>query len=209
MPYRRTAGVQARLDASRERILSAALAIVGEQGYAACTVAAVAARAEVATGTVYTHFPGKATLVAEVFRRAANHEVDLVARAAATPGSARQRLTAMITTFAGRALRAPRLAFALLAEPADPAVDAERLALNRAYREIIARVLADGVRAGELPEQDLQVTAAGLVGAIGGALVVPLADGRADDATLPSIVNFLLRAAGVTDHHASLSGKER
>jgi AcrR family transcriptional regulator len=209
VPYRRTAGVQARLDASRERILSAALAIVGERGYAGCTVAAVATRAAVATGTVYTHFPGKASLVAEVFRRAANHEVDLVTKAAATPGSTRDRLTAMITIFAGRALRAPRLAFALLAEPADPVVDAERLALNRAYRNLIAGVLADGVRAGDLPEQDLQVTAAGLVGAIGGALVVPLADGRADHATLPSIVSFLLRAAGMPTNGGSVAGSSR
>lgn len=197
MPYRRTAGVQARLDASRERILAAALELVAEHGYSGCTVAAVAARAAVATGTVYTHFPGKASLVAEVFRRAANHEVDMVARAAATPGSARERMSAMITTFAGRALRAPRLAFALLAEPADPAVDSERLRLNRAYRDIIAGVLVDGVRAGEIPEQDVQVTAAGLVGAISGALVVPLADGRAEDSTVPSITTFLLRATGV------------
>ena len=41
----------------------------------------------------------------------------------------------MLATFARRALRNPRLAWALIAEPVDPLVDAERLA----YRERYAR----------------------------------------------------------------------
>src|SRR5207249_4776040 len=69
--YRRTPAVQARLDASREMIVKAAITLLTEHGYAGCSVAAVAARAEVATGTVYRHFPSKAELVTEVFRVAA------------------------------------------------------------------------------------------------------------------------------------------
>ena len=41
-------------------------------------------------------------------------------------------------TFARRALRGPRLACALLAEPVDPAIEAERLAFRRAYRDVFA-----------------------------------------------------------------------
>jgi AcrR family transcriptional regulator len=63
VPYRRTPQVEARLSASRERILSAALSLVAERGYAGCSVAAVARRAGVATGSVYRHFPAKADLV--------------------------------------------------------------------------------------------------------------------------------------------------
>ena len=42
-------------------------------------------RAGVATGSVYRHFPSKAELFAEVFRRAAQREVDAVAGAAGGP----------------------------------------------------------------------------------------------------------------------------
>lgn len=184
MPYRRTPRVEARLSASRERILSAALAIVAEHGYAGCSVAAVARRAGVATGSVYRHFPAKADLVAEVFRSASQREVDAVARAASLERGAAEAVAAVIETFAGRALRAPRMAYALLAEPVDPAVDAERLVFRRAYAEAIAGLIARGVAAGELPDQDVGVSAAALVGAIGEALVGPLAAGAAG--TVPS-----------------------
>ncbi|WP_067481917.1 TetR/AcrR family transcriptional regulator [Actinomadura hibisca] len=195
MPYRRTPGVQARLTASRERIVTAALELVAEGGYRACSVAAVADRAGLATGTVYRHFPGKADLVAEVFRTASQREVDAVARAAALEGTARERVTAVVETFAGRALRAPRLAYALLAEPVDPAVEAERLVFRRAYAEVITRYVAEGVASGELPEQDPVLSATALVGAIGEALVGPLAAGS--PAPVPALIRFAHRALGV------------
>ncbi|MFB9835104.1 TetR/AcrR family transcriptional regulator [Actinoallomurus acaciae] len=175
MPYRRTPRVEARLSASRERILSAALAIVAERGYAGCSVAAVARRAGVATGSVYRHFPAKADLVAEVFRTASQREVDAVARAVALERTAAQAIAAVVETFASRALRAPRMAYALLAEPADPAVDGERLVSRRAFADAIVVPSTRGVATGELPDQDVQVSAAALVGAIGEALVGPLA----------------------------------
>ena len=49
-----------------------------------------------------------------------------------------------------RALAAPPRAYALLAEPVDPAVEAERLIFRRAYADVFAAALRDGVAAGEL-----------------------------------------------------------
>ncbi|MGI5230838.1 TetR/AcrR family transcriptional regulator [Actinoallomurus sp. CA-142502] len=175
MPYRRTPRVEARLSASRERILSAAVAIVAEHGYAGCSVAAVARRAGVATGSVYRHFPAKADLVAEVFRTTSRREVDAVARAVALESTAAEAIAAVVETFAGRALRGPRMAYALLAEPADPAVDGERLVFRRAFADAIGVLITRGIATGELPDQDVQVSAAALVGAIGDALIGPLA----------------------------------
>ena len=78
MPYRRTPEIQARLDAQRVAIVAAAGELLADGGYAACSVAAVAARAGIAAGTVYRHFDGKAELVGEVFRAVAGREVDAV-----------------------------------------------------------------------------------------------------------------------------------
>ncbi|MGC4765951.1 TetR/AcrR family transcriptional regulator [Micromonospora sp. DT46] len=198
MVYRSTERVKARLSASRERIITAALEIMAEHGYAGCSVAAVAERAGMATGSVYRHFPTKAALVAEVFRVASQREVDAVARAAALEGTVAERVTAVIETFSGRALRSPRLAYALLAEPADPAVDAERLVFRRAYAALIAGHVAQGVASGELPPQDPELTATALVGALAEAMVGPLAAGVAGPRTIEHLTAFLHRALGVS-----------
>lgn len=196
--YRSTERVRARLSASRERIITAALEIMAASGYAGCSVAAVAERAGVATGTVYRHFPAKADLFAEVFRTASRREVDAVARAAALETTAAEQVSAVVETFSGRALKSPRLAYALLAEPVDPAVDAERLVFRRAYAELIAGYVAAGVASGELPPQDPELTATALVGALAEAMVGPLAAGVAGPGTIPSLITFIHRALGVS-----------
>ena len=157
-----------------------------------------------ATGSVYRHFPSKADLFAEVFRRASQREVDATRAAAqAAGGPASQRLAAAVETFARRALRGRRLAWALLAEPVDPAVEAERLAFRRAYAADFARVLRDGVAAGELAPQNVELTAAALVGALGEALVGPLSPIEDDvdaDALVADLVTFCLRAVTEENH---------
>lgn len=198
MVYRRTSEVQARLDAQRARIVAAATDQLAECGYAGCSIAAVAARAGVASGTVYNHVPGKAELVAEVFRAVVGREVAAVRAAVAGADGPGDRLRALVETFARRALRSPRLAYALLAEPVDPAVDLLRLEFRVAFRDIVVGILEDGARSGTLPAQDRQVVAAAVVGAISEALVGPLS-GRPEPATVPALVRFVLRSTGARD----------
>ncbi len=198
MAYRRTPAVQARLDAQHGTVLAAAIELLAERGYAACSVAAVAERAGIATGSVYRSFPSKAELVAELFRAVVGREVAAVRSAAAFEGDLYAQVASVIGTFAGRALGAPRLAYALLAEPVDPEVEAERLVFRRAFRDVIAARIAEGVAAGRLPAQDPELTAALLVGGVGEALVGPLADGRAPADLVPALISFALRALGGT-----------
>jgi AcrR family transcriptional regulator len=204
MPYRPTERTEARRTATRERIVRAAHALIARGGYREAQVAAVAAGAGVATGSVYRHFPSKAELFAEVFRRASQREVDATRDAAAAAGgAASQRLAAAVETFARRALRGRRLAWALLAEPVDPAVEVERLAFRRAYAAGFAQVLREGVGAGELPPQNVELTAAALVGALGEALVGPLspvADDVDADALVADLVTFCLRSVTEETH---------
>jgi AcrR family transcriptional regulator len=203
VPYRRTERIEARTAATRRRIVAAARELIARGGYAEAQVASVAARAQVATGTVYRHFPSKADLFAEVFRAASQREVDAVAAAAgAAAGPARARIAAAVEAFARRALRGRRLAWALIAEPVDPAVEAERLVFRRAYRDVFAGVITEGIESGELPAQDPQLSAAALVGAIGEALVGPVsptAAGNGTEAVVASLRDFCIR---------SVTGKE-
>ena len=185
------------MDAQREAVLEAAIALLAERGYAACSMAAVASRAGIATGSLYRNFPSKAELAAELFRTVVSREVAAVSEASQRPGDLVERIVAVVETFAGRALKSPRLAYALLAEPVDPAVDAERLVFREAFRDVFAERIAEGIEAGVLPAQDPRLTASALVGAGAEALVGPLAEGAAGPDTISGLVTFTVRALGV------------
>jgi AcrR family transcriptional regulator len=196
MPYRPTERTEARREATREAILAAANQQLAEGGYASASVQAIARRAGVATGTVYRHFPSKGELFAEAFRRASARELAVVAELTADDGRpARERLAAAAEAFARRALAEPTRAYALLAEPVDPAVEAERLAFRRGYRDVFAAAIDEGVGAGELPPQDARTVGAALVGALGEALVGPLkSDAHSHEALIATLVQFCLNA---------------
>jgi AcrR family transcriptional regulator len=214
--YRSTERTEARRAETRRRIVTAARELIAEGGYVAAQVAAVADRAGVAVGTVYRHFPSKSDLFAEVFREASQHEVDAMRTAMeGVTEPAAERIAIGIEAFARRALRGRRLAWALLAEPVDPAVEAERLHFRHSYRDLMAEVIAEGIEAGELPDQHLDATAAALIGAVGEAMVGPLSptydglrpaahprvDGGDPDAVIASLINFCTRAIGEEPAH--------
>jgi AcrR family transcriptional regulator len=199
--YRRTVRVEARLAATRERVIEAALALVAEGGWAVASIAAVAARAGISTGAVYRYFASKGELCAEVFRRASQHELDVLVSVAARPGQAAdERLAAVVSTFVRRALEGRRLAYALLAEPVDPAVEAERLRFRRRYRELFAGLVAAAARAGAAPQQDADLAAAALVGAVAETLLGPLAPdtgGQDPERLVGALTRLALRTVGV------------
>jgi AcrR family transcriptional regulator len=188
--------VQARLDAQRERILAAATAQLADAGYAGCSITAVAARAGVAPGTLYNYLSGKTELLTEVFWTVAAGELDAVRAAVAVAWGTAEEIAAVVETFATRAFKAPRLAYALLAEPVDPAVEALRLRFREDFRSVLADVVSRGMASGLLPPQDPDVVAAALVGGIAEALLAPLRAGGGADATEP-IVAVTLRAVGI------------
>ncbi len=187
--------MQARLDAQRALIVHGATRVLSRDGFAGLSMAAVAAEAGIATGTVYKQFENKAELVAAVFETVVAREVDAV-RAAVADGDVVGRVTAAVETFAGRAMKNPKLAYVLLAEPVDAAVDAQRLEFRRAFAASFETAIAHGVAEGRLPAQDSSLTAAALVGAIGEVLVGPLAAAPHAETVIPELVAFAVRALG-------------
>jgi AcrR family transcriptional regulator len=215
VPYRETARTRARRDAVRDRIIRAAREQVADGGYASASVQAVARRAGVATGSVYRHFPSKAELFAEVFRRASQRELDVVTEVTADESLApSERVAAAVEAFSRRALAAPTMAYALLAEPVDPAVEAERLRFRRGYRDAFRRALGDGVAAGEFRDHDTEVAAAAIVGALGEALLGPLSPasnghGKPEhhDALVANLVQFCLNAISAMKENADVGAR--
>jgi AcrR family transcriptional regulator len=126
--------------------------------------------------------------------------MDVFAQASVDDGrSSSERIAAAVEAFARRALAAPNRAYALIAEPVDPAVEAERLVFRRGYRDVLVGVLRDGVERGELEPHDKETVAAALVGAIGEALVGPLSPAadhgpRRHESLIAAVVQFCVGA---------------
>ena len=196
MAYRETEKMRRRKAATRERLLQAAERLVRRGGFAALQVQALAAEADLGVGTVYRYFRGRDELAAEVFRRATEREVAALAEALSVPGPPLARLQHGLAVFARRALRAPRLARALIAEPVSSALDEQRLHYREEYAWLFRDLLHEAISAGHLPDQPADLAAHALVGALAEPLAGPLADPDSGDDAVAALCRFCLRAVG-------------
>ncbi|RTL48415.1 MAG: TetR/AcrR family transcriptional regulator [Bradyrhizobiaceae bacterium] len=207
MVYRRTHQVVKRLAARRAAILAAAREAATEGGMVAVQIAAVAARAKVAAGTVYRYFPSKADLISELIADVSHAELVAIRRAAdAAPGPS-SALAAAVTTIAVHVVSNRKLAWGILAEPVDVDVTESRLASRREIAGEIETRIESAIRAGHLPTQDTGMAATALIGALHESLVGPLAPQPLEDSAklrdaVQTIALFALRAVGVLDARA-------
>ncbi len=174
---------------AREELMSTALRLLAEQGYASVGLREVAAEAGVTTGSIYHHFTGKEDL----FRSAVEHHADLVLAqqrvALAIPGPARERLLAVADGLAPtpRSDRWERdFSIVLHVELRKMAgFDDVYRKLRRGFERLIREPIRDGVESGELRlpggasiDDMAAVVQGGLVGLLQmhsqGALRVPL-----------------------------------
>ena len=169
--------------------MEAGRALLREGGFAAVQVAAVAERAGMATGSVYRHVDGKAALCVELFEQASAQEVERMARTLA-PGSV-AAIADAVRSWCRRAQAGRVQAWALLGEPVGPEVEAARLRFRARYVEALQHAIERAVAAGELPPQDARVAAAGVVGALGEAVLGPHGDPDPE-----AVTTFVLRALG-------------
>jgi AcrR family transcriptional regulator len=208
MAYRRTDRVVRRLAARHDAILAAARAAATEGGMAAVQIAPVAERAGVAAGTVYRYFPSKAGLVNDLIADACKQEVEAMRTAAEAAPGPLSAIAAAIATFGQRALGNRKLAWALIAEPADTETEAVRLSFRRALAAELDRLIRTAAEAGLLPaEQSAGVASPALVGAMLEGLIGPLAPEVESGAArrreaVQSLMLLLLRALGVADARA-------
>lgn len=235
MPYQATRATQATRVRRQRALLHAATAVVTAHGFRLATVKSVAAAAGMSVGSVYLFFPTKAELLAAVFRQAAEVELAAVRTAvhdartasaqtgagsdAAAPGqTAAAELTALVRSFAHRAITGRRLAWALLLEPVDRAIDLERLEYRRLYANLVADILGRGIRSGELAPQNPELSGGAIVGAISEALIGQLSPWHSDipqstesdstDEVIAAINALCLRAVGAPAPAAVLTGRK-
>src|SRR5690348_15047321 len=148
----------------RVSILRAARELVRDVGFRDTQMNAVAEAAGVALGTLYRNFPSKAELMVEV-----------AAKIATEHGTAAERLSASAGLFASRALLGRKLAHALVAEAVEPEIESARLKYRRKLARVFEGIIEQGIRDREFPAQDVQASAACIVGSLFEGLVGPLA----------------------------------
>lgn len=216
MPYRETDATRRRAEERREGLLRAARELVARHGFAGAKVTAIARSCGTSVGLVYTYFDNRDELLATVFRDSASHELAAVrAAVTAAPPLGHARLDAFIRTFASRALRGRQLAWSLLFEPVSPTVEAERLTYRRAYVDLAADILRDGIADKTFPRQNVGLSASATIGAISESLVGRLdpvgfdgLDLLDDDTIVEEIVAFCRRALGAAPIGSNQTAKE-
>lgn len=131
---------------TREQIYDAARALFAVDGFDAVTVEAICARAEVAKGTFFLHFPTKGALLFEYSRRLAAELEPAVMARAGRPGGAADAFRALT-----RALVDDWIAHAELTAPMLRELLRDPAALARAPEEgrDLANVLVELVRLGQ------------------------------------------------------------
>ena len=205
MAYRETERMRVRKAEVRQRILDHTLQIVSTSGFRDAHVTSIATAARVATGSIYRHFESKEALFAEVFRNAAQTELEKVADALSSDGPADVRLARSIHRFGRRAMRAPGLAWSLIAEPVDPALEAERLDYRHNFAALFRIAIEEGIREGSFPPQAAGPASTCVVGSIAQSLLKPLIETRdhsplhtGDErlALINDIVSFCMRGLG-------------
>ncbi len=206
MAYRQTKAVAARLQDTRTSILKAARDLVSEGGWQEAQIANIATTAGIATGTVYRYFPSKAELFAEVLSRVSQREADVLMDIAASGDSAHERLHSMVTTFVVRAMRNPRLAYALIAEPCDRAIDEVRLKYRAAISEVIQSVIVEGQNNASMrSDVRADIAATVIVGGFMEGLIGPLSPLASSTSSQLDSANRKQEIATLADQIAALA----
>lgn len=132
---------------TRERLVRAALELFTTRGYHETTTPLIAARAGVAEGTIYRHFPSKEDLLNEIFRAAVRAFLEPV-RSLDPARPCRERLDAVATRWTAMAAREPALV-KLVFDPAFARfLDERSRTAQRDLRGQIEQVVAAGKAAG-------------------------------------------------------------
>jgi AcrR family transcriptional regulator len=153
-----------RVERSRRVILEAALEELGEVGYGALTIEAVAARAGVGKSTIYRHWPGKLALVEDAFRTMKAQPLVL------GTGSGRERVIGFLEQVAQLVEESTYSACmpALIdAAERDPQVRAFHCSFSAERRAVLVDLIREAIASEEFPKDaDPELLADALLGPI-------------------------------------------
>ena len=157
----------------RQKILSAAAELFGENPYDSVQMRDVAARAEVGKPTLYRYFPSKEELFLEVFKSGLDRldsEVAAILKDRDQPGRSLERLLqAMLNALGGQVA-----ALRMLTDDQSAVMRRWRNEFRRRRRpfvEAARTILEQGVATGEFRPIDLEAVPSMLIGIVRGGLI--------------------------------------
>ena len=144
----------------------------GTIGYATATVGRIAKTANLSTRQYYEEFSSREALLLAVYDTIQADAEQAVAAALAeqTGKPLADRMAAAIRahlTSTATDLRTARVAFVEIIG-VNPGVEAHRLRTRARWAAVITAMLADAVRAGEIPERDRRLAPIAFIGAVNG-----------------------------------------
>lgn len=176
---------------TRQKVLESARDLFNEIGYEETTIRAIAERAGVSVGSVFTTFTSKSDVLSQVMDdrvEALYAELDRVARH--LRGSAADRISSIFAIHYDFECRRVKLFLAHIAASFSPSLDAGTVPYgrNRRFQAMILEVLKDGVDRGDVrPDVDLDLVLDTLMAAYAWNYRLA-AQQRADAATLTEIM---------------------
>ena len=177
---------QERTEESKEKLLTAAMQLIGEQGYRGTTLADIGRRAGVSRGLVTYHFGTKEACIREVLERIRSSALIF----SAVESSGKRGLDALAHLADGylrgytNRLPGSRAIFVAMVESFTSTPElADLMRLNDAsFKSSVKRFLTEAVELGEVPEElDLEMAAILVVGLLRGVALQWLVDENAVD----------------------------
>jgi AcrR family transcriptional regulator len=152
----------------RERLLQAALDLVGTEGWQACTVRAICARANLTSRYFYESFTDRDALLLALFDQIVEQSaIAVLAAVAGAPDEARAKAHAAIEAFVELVTEDPRKVRVLFVEAmGSEALTRRRAQTVRSFAEIVAEQARVFYRMREASDPLVQMTAVMLVGGL-------------------------------------------
>jgi AcrR family transcriptional regulator len=186
-----------RRDRQRDAILRAAARLFRERGFADTGMRDIADAADLSPANLYHYFGGKNDLLFYCQDRALDRMLGTVASARRGTRSATERLRSVLTGHLRTLLDDVEGATAhLQTDSLPPTLRAAIVRKRDRYEHALRRILADGVRSGELASMDPAVVARAMLGAMNWTVTWFRPDGPGTaESVADGIARFLVRGA--------------
>ena len=156
---------------TRERLLRAAVSVFDRKGYAAASVREIVEMAGVAKPALYYHFGSKERLLTTVLEEASREFARATERALARPGTARERLSALVMDLHGlfqEHVPVVRVAHAVFFGPVQGAPPFDFTTFDRQMEKTVRQLVEEGQAAGEVDASaspaDVSLLIMGIIG---------------------------------------------
>ncbi|MDP3061797.1 MAG: TetR/AcrR family transcriptional regulator, partial [Chloroflexota bacterium] len=196
--------VQSRLagkEATRQRIVEAAIEVFAEVGYHDAGVDDIVRRSGTSKGAFYFHFPSKEEIFFALVDALAGRMASSVEQAIASESRGMAKVEAALAAVFSTLSRHRKLAKILLVSAAGlgRTTDERFIAQRQRFAALIKGYLDQAVADGSIPAQDTELAAYAWLGAVNEVVVrwlyIPL-DGKPLESALPALRTLLLRSVG-------------